>query len=419
MSTSSNLRRQKPPIAVKQGAATFYVVMFTATLVTVLVASFIRIILSESNRTINTDLSTSAYDSALAGVEDAKIALTRYHQCLGQGYTADTTGNDCERLIANFQQGMRDGDCDTVSVALERVDSGEVMIQEQYNVIGASDDPYAYDQAYTCVKINETTEDYRSTLDTASTTRLVPLWATNNQQVKSVRIDWYAGSNTGVYTNTDVIPPADATKIPALLVDFYQTDDTFTLGQLSTNNSNGTNHSEILLLPSAGTDVTAISSSTLLYASDKDAGTTHMPIAVACENSLDSAEFRCSAKLNLPNTFNGNTIRDTRTLALRLTLPFGGTTDFAITLFDSNGNQLPFEGIQAQVDSTGRANELFRRVEVRVDLIDGSFPFPEYTVQQTGTSELKRTAWVTNNCWTADGGTTRDCDNTGEADPGI
>ena len=432
--TTTKIAKNHKRFSTKTGAATFYVVIFTTLLVTVIVTSFIRIILSETARTINTDLSTSAYDSALAGVEDAKIALVRYRKCLDEGYTGSESAisGTCERLIYDLEKGIADGSCDTIGIALGRVSSGEVIVQEQSTA--GDNNSSAYDQAYTCVKISERTDDYRATLNTTTNTRLVPLWAIdsdgdgNREQVRSVRLSWYTGENTEVYTTNTSIPSVSSNKIPAILLDLYQTDSTFTLGQLSVNNV-GTDHSELLLLPGAGTGSTTISANTLLEASNKtapadaDTSTGHNPVLVNCANTLNSAEFRCSAIINLPNTFNGSDVRNTEAFALRLTLPFGGTADLAVALCsDTNCPEdsiLPFDGLQAQVDATGRANDLFRRVEVRVDMLDSTFPFPEYTLQQTGSGDMNRTTWVTENCWTAENGTTSTCNNSGTAPAGL
>ena len=73
--------KHNPYSSTKKGAASLYVVIFATILFGVITLSFIRIILSESNQSSNDDLSQSAYDSALAGVEDAKIAVNRYYQC--------------------------------------------------------------------------------------------------------------------------------------------------------------------------------------------------------------------------------------------------------------------------------------------------------------------------------------------------
>ncbi|MDO4986897.1 MAG: hypothetical protein Q4E46_01075 [Candidatus Saccharibacteria bacterium] len=427
-------KTKQKQLATKNGATTFYVVIFTTLLVTVIVTSFIRIILSESTRTINADLSTSAYDSALAGVEDAKIALVRYRKCLDEGYTANATAavGSCERLIADIKNGIANDSCDTIGTALGRVTSGEVVIQEQSS--SGDNNSSAFDQAYTCTKISEQTEDYRATLNSTTNTRLVPLWAadTNNdgnrEQVRAVKFSWYTGENTGTYANNTTIPSVSSDKIPAVMVDVYQTDPTFNLAQLSVNNV-GTNHSELLLLPGSSTGITTVPASTVLEASNKtvpvnaDTSAGHNPVLISCANTLDSAEFRCSSVINFPAPFSGGSTRNTEALALRLSLPFGGTADLAVTLCSTagcpEGSEIPFDGLQAQVDSTGRANDLFRRVEVRVDLLDSTFPFPEYALQQTGTADLNRTTWVTDNCWTADNGTVTACNNSGSAPAGL
>ena len=72
-----------------QGAASIYVVVFTTLLLSVITISFICIILSESSQATSNELSQSAYDSALAGTEDAKVALMKYHDCLNRGFTAN------------------------------------------------------------------------------------------------------------------------------------------------------------------------------------------------------------------------------------------------------------------------------------------------------------------------------------------
>ena len=59
----------------KRGGASMFVVMFTMIILSIITLGFTRLIISEATKTTNTDLSQSAYDSALAGVEDANITL--------------------------------------------------------------------------------------------------------------------------------------------------------------------------------------------------------------------------------------------------------------------------------------------------------------------------------------------------------
>ena len=69
----------------RKGAASIYIVIFTTTLLGIIALSFVRIMLAESLRTTNYSLSQSAYNSALAGIEDAKIILLRNQSCVNKG----------------------------------------------------------------------------------------------------------------------------------------------------------------------------------------------------------------------------------------------------------------------------------------------------------------------------------------------
>ena len=65
----------------RKGATSFYIVAFSTLILLIVATSFAAIIISEIERTSNDDLSQSAYDSALAGVEDAKLAFYNYQKC--------------------------------------------------------------------------------------------------------------------------------------------------------------------------------------------------------------------------------------------------------------------------------------------------------------------------------------------------
>lgn len=405
----------------KKGAAAFYVVIFTMLLLSVITMSFIRIMVSEATKSTNDDLSKSAYDSALAGVEDAKIVLVKYHQCLDQGEVAKKDGNTCQHII----WAMQNGGCDTVALALKRNGNsgGEVKIKE---TISSSPNSEDMEQAYTCVKLSEDLEDYRAELSSEKRIRVIPIRtgnladgsATNLDNVHGIRFSWsspsvkYLNQVLQQFNSDWFVNANEAQKyIPPIAVDFYQTDTGwFSLGELSTvnNSHDGTDHFSLLFQPNSsggvGTGSKYYTKEKVIENSDK---ADDSPVKVQCTGTAD---FQCSVDIELPKPFRGGS-RNLATTLLRVELPYGGDqkTDFSIQLCTGNGSKLcdttvNFVGVQAQIDSTGRANDLFRRVDTRVELIDTNFPYPEFAAQLTGNSGMttEKNFWVTHNCWTSD-----------------
>ena len=87
-------------------------------------------------------------------------------------------------------------------------------------------------------------------------------------------------------------------------------------------------------------------------------------------------------------------------------MPYGDAfTDFKIelTAVHSDGSEyrVDFKGSQISVDSTGRTNQLYRRVEARLDPADVFFPYPEFELSSKdgGDEAVKKNSWVTSNCW--------------------
>jgi hypothetical protein len=147
----------------------------------------------------------------------------------------------------------------------------------------------------------------------------------------------------------------------------------FSLSDLdsSTNKDSAT----LFLYPS--TINTAVS-----FSSDFHKTPTGKPQSVRCLSSLVSGGYACTANLSLPTPLNNVANDKRRTAFLRIASVYNGT-DFRITL-TNNGLPVKFKGVQPEIDSTGRTNNLFRRVVSRVKLIDGNFPYPEASVDLTG-----------------------------------
>ncbi len=380
------------PRSTKRGVASLYVVIFATILFGVIVLSFIRIVLSESIQTSNDDLSQSAYDSALAGVEDAKIAVNRYYQCLN-----DPNQTNCGTLFG--------GNCDNFYLKhylyTNSVDSSPVIIQSS----GATGGADAYDQAYTCVIVNNVVSDYRSTLTSDNRTRVVPIGigSTSLSQVKEVEFRWYSEINgTQFYNLNDSGKLADrdhASTPPVISLTLLQTGANINLNDF--NNSTSGDYSTMILLPSQSDEaINNITRDTIRNAGNSSVA--NQSFLIKCEY----AEFACTVRLtdlNLPT--GGNAM-------LVISMPYGDLiTDFAVTLKDGSGNTINFENVQVSVDSTGRANQLVRRVETRLDPADMFFPYPQYEVELTGSDDdsLWKYFWTTYNCWTEEG----NCNNNG------
>ena len=162
---------------VKSGAASFYIVAVSTLILVILATSFATAILAAITRSANDELAQSAYDSAMAGVEEAKLAYTNYHNCVtlmpslltdGSANSLDTSSNDitCQDIVYWVQhpQGDKDGGadyngCDMVAHILGRIgkyDSGEVKLDQTPSGSAGNNNNATtsdLDQAYTCVKI--------------------------------------------------------------------------------------------------------------------------------------------------------------------------------------------------------------------------------------------------------------------------
>jgi Tfp pilus assembly protein PilX len=412
----------------RRGSASLYIVIFTTLLLSVITMGFIRIMLSEAIQTSNYDLSQSAYDSALAGIEDAKVALLKYHECLSTNDQKDTY---CSAIRKNMQDSSTS--CDGLRNILKRdgEDNKETFIESSTtdkNTISEMD------QAYTCVLISEITPDYLTSLDDRNRTRMIPLRTDTSQlnALNRITLQWFTDSNGTFNPATKTSTPAktlfnkigykDITGIsdwlpsvntyaktpspPIITLQLIQATTSFYLDDFNQNKGAYTNRGTLVLFPSTNTNaVTEIentSNAGLAASADKSINNL---IPIKCDNNL---EYKCTAAIDLPKPYNSNTSDNNRNSGatfLKITLPYGTpATDIKITMHSKSASDqqlLQFVGVQARVDSTGRTNDLFRRVEARIELVDTYFPFPEFAVSLNGnnTNTLKKDFWVTTNNW--------------------
>ena len=379
----------------RKGAASFYIVAISTLILLIVAMSFAAVIISEVTRTSNDDLSQSAYDSALAGVEDAKLAFYNYQNCKANSDSSP----DCAQIIQVIEEGES---CDMVANALGRsveADLG-VVVEE-----GASNNMA---QAYTCVKFTDVLTDYRSTLSASNMIKVMRAKFDNGvkaSSIKRVRVSWYKSVDQVFnYNNFDgsgpkvVFPGMTTTPLatpPTISVTGLQTANEFALSDFDVTRGNATDKWMTYLVPMDNQDdasksvsgnyygttynngVNLIGKNALLKSNDKTKE--NLPYGVFCDEKAGS-EFACSAEFELPDAYGG--ARSDETFIFVVGLPYGGPpTDFAIEFFCGNGevcgsdsekasdggSRVALKGVQLQVDSTGRANDLFRRIETRLE----------------------------------------------------
>lgn len=362
----------------QSGAVSLFVVIFSALLMTIVTVSFVQLMIKDQRQATVSDLSQSAYDSAQAGVEDAKRLLLLDQSC--RNNTAASTVNCI--AIANAltpPSGQSETTCDTLSRA------GLVSATNGETIIAQSEGDARLDQAYTCVKIRVNTDDYKGSTE-VNESDVVPLQGVD--AFDTVELSWFSKedlpsdtTNPAIgfpNTGTNVTLPPVGTKWefnhpPLMRTQLMQLGEGSPLTEFDNQSGGKSNANTLFLYPSA-TGLTEKD-----FALDARRSPTTVPQQIACNTSFNDGEFACKATLRLPAPITGSSA--TRNAYLRLTGLYNGA-HYKVVL--KNGSEVvKFNQVQPEVDSTGRANDMFRRVLARIEL-KGDFVYPEAAIDLTG-----------------------------------
>ena len=355
----------------KKGAASFYIVAFSTLILMIVAISFAAVIISEVERTSNDDLSQSAYDSALAGIEDAKLAYYNYQNCIENG-----GGGSCNNVIEIMEKGEY---CEMVWEMLGR-GTGDVVESNTGNNM---------EQYTTCVTMKDELPNYMGTLSASSVMDVImPKFEddTYAQSIDKIKLKWYTQDDktkSGVHfaSNSKKFEAAPVSMIAPPVISFavLQTGPDFTMESFNEVGSNNTNRGMVYLIPSASGGDNEVGSGELIKSNSKQRENT--PHTVKC-NSND--EYICETTINLPKPIGGN--RNPDTFQVIVSMPYGQpSTKFMLEFYCENGSvcatkeisddagnvtrestTATLKGVQLEVDSTGRANDLFRRVVARL-----------------------------------------------------
>lgn len=346
----------------QKGAVSLFIVVFTALLMSIITIGFVQLMVRDQQQASYSDLSESAYDSATAGVEDAKRALLVQQDCL------EKTTPFCD----NVRSAVASGECNTLAAIFPGGSSGEVPIMQ-------AEGDRRLEQAYTCVKITENTRDYIGSIEPSANMTLVPL--RSEAEFDTIIISWDRSENGGPVnlpaTDNDGLPavgsgagtPPWPENRPALLRAQLINGGghgTFNLSDFDTSSYSNT----LFLYPA----VTGAPSSLSFDLDGRHGAFGNEPQGVTCDQNPSSGAYACKIELKTSSLIAGNN----QTVFLGLAA-FYNPTDYKVELRNS-GNADPkarvdFDGVQPEVDSTGRANDLFRRVVSRVEL-NNTFTYP-------------------------------------------
>ncbi len=351
----------------EMGGVSIFIVIFTALLLTVATTSFVQLMIRNQEQATTNDLSQSAYDAALAGVEDAKRALVALAKC------EKTISPSCDDLKANFAKSQ---DCQFL---------GEVHVVEfddDHEVkVGAED----LNQAYTCVKIKTDNLDYRGNLDNDSGGTVIRL--KGNGKFDKVRISWFSNDDLiREDAGAQMVFPTVSTEYPTPLLatgawnpDSGHKSPPILRAQLiqfkkknidlaNFNRGDDSDAHTAFLYPYNTPGVEA----NLDWGHDDR--TTNKPMVASCDPSGVSGYY-CQATLAIPDLGSDDAGVEGREMYLQLAAIYGSTR-YSVELFDDN-KVVSFDGQQAIVDATGRAANLFRRVSARVSIKSASLNYPE------------------------------------------
>ncbi len=363
----------------QRGAVSIFVVIFAALLIVMTATAFVRIMLQDQMQATKDDLSRSALDSANAGVEDAKRLLVKFNkECV------QAAGPNC----GTWRNALNGEDCDALHTVLGLGASGSET------AVGSDS---SLQQAYTCVTVELDTIDYVGSL-APGVSQFIRLKGVGD--FTQVKIDWYSKDNLQASNVSTIRLDADPARpdlaarsswpanTPSVLrAQFMQFGASYALSSLDASDpANDNNASTIFMMPVTDSrlrvPLTTLNFNSAAYASPLQ------PVRCYADFTTSSNDpYACSVTIGAgdpDDSANPSATVRREDAYLRLNAPYNDTTHYRIQLLDASGGVVRFAGVQPRVDSTGRANDLFRRIVSRIEPVGNDFPFVEGALDVTG-----------------------------------
>lgn len=321
----------------QQGFVSILTVMFFIILLSVITVSFTRLMIEERRQTLEDQLSKSAYNSAMAGVEDAKRALLWCSQNPG--------GAGCSQLYNKVCPGFN---------------NNEVFAGIGINKsLVANDDQL---QGYSCVTLDRNSPEIKGELKTSGSGELYEIRTVS--PYNQVVLEWHLEDLDATQLRSSLYYAHGNRRAGSDLGEGYGTGPaSLRLMFMNTPNASSFDLSEIVqqsffVYPTSTTTVANLSAPDVaVYAGDRD-----RRAQTSCSNS-PPRDYKCKVTI----TYTGGLRSSGRYILLNALYR---DTDFRITAYNNAApnTPIPLDGVQTRIDSTGYASGVYRRVSVDVQV---------------------------------------------------
>ena len=363
----------------EQGFVSLFTVIFFMLLITIITVGFLRIMAAEQRQALDNDLNASAEAAAQSGIEDAKRAILKYNSLAAS-----------DPLKAQLQSALTSSACDALFT------NASVRSALNLNNTGSINNQAGLNEYYTCLSVNLNTPDYIGSAS-AGKSEFVPLVPENDDKYDKFTISWHLASQT-IGNDGDGQPAkyAPGTTLPAvaggasswssqgypayLRVELYgYPSGNFNRGKMDILESS------IFLVPNTSGNAAAVGPNTPIDMATVDPrGFDQNKLnltGIKCSGTppnIPVGTYACQATLQLnngqPSTSNNYYLRIT---------PLYGSAHFRVQMLRNPNTVVNFSGVEPVVDSTGRASDVFRRIQSRIRL-DNVSNLPEYAAESAG-----------------------------------
>jgi Tfp pilus assembly protein PilX len=362
--------------ASERGFVSLFTVIFFMLLITIITIGFLRIMTAEQRQALDNDLTASAQAAAQSGIEDAKRAIIKYNSL-----------PDTDPLKAQLQTALTSSNCNALFT------SAAVRTALNLNNSGSINNQPGLNEFYTCLSVNLNTPDYIAPAS-AGKSEFIPLSPENGDPFEQILVSWHLAS-AAVGTDGDGQPSnyAPGVQLPPVAgganswstrgYPAYLRVELFGYPNGSFNRGGIDQLSRsVFLVPNASSNAAAVPSSTPVNMGTIDprgADQTKINlVGVRCTGTppnVPVGTYACSARLELPvgqpSTSNKYYLRVT---------PLYGGAHFRLQMFHNSSTVVNFSGVEPIIDSTGRASDVFRRIQSRVRL-DNTANMPEFSAE--------------------------------------